>query len=128
MPSLNHLIIPAKDKHASASFLADILGVQPDAPWGHFVPVRTGNGVTLDFVDSKDVRTQHYAFLVDDAEFDAGFAKLKAQGIPYYAHPNKSGPGEINHLWGGRGVYFEDPNGHLLELITKPYGDLAEIK
>ena len=127
MPALNHLIVPAKDKHASAKFLADILGVKVEAPWGHFVPVRTSNGVTLDFVDSKDVRTQHYAFLVDDAEFDAGFAKIKNRGIPYYARPDKSGPGEINRYWGGRGVYFEDPNGHLLELITKPYGDLAKM-
>jgi catechol 2,3-dioxygenase-like lactoylglutathione lyase family enzyme len=125
MPALNHIIIPAKDKQASAQFLADILGVKVEAPWGHFVPVRTSNGVTLDFVDSKDVRTQHYAFLVDDAEFDSGFAKLKDQGIAYFSHPDKSGPGEINRYWGGRGVYFEDPNGHLLELITKPYGDLS---
>lgn len=128
MPSLNHIIVPARDKHVSARFLADILGLPVEAPWGHFVPVRTGNGVTLDFVDSKDVRTQHYAFLVDDAEFDAGFAKLQAQAIPYYAHPDKRGAGEINRYWGGRGVYFEDPDGHLLELITKPYGDLADLK
>ena len=127
MPALNHLIVPARDKHASAQFLADILGLRPEPEWGHFVPLRTSNGVTLDFVNSQDVRTQHYAFLVDDAEFDAGFAKVKAQGIPYYARPDKSGAGEINHHWGGRGVYFEDPNGHLLELITKPYGDLAEL-
>ena len=124
MPALNHLIIPAKDKQASAQFLADILGVKVEPPWGHFVPVRTSNGVTLDFVDSKDVRTQHYAFLVDDAEFDSGFTKLKDRGIAYFSHPDKSGPGEINRYWGGRGVYFEDPNGHLLELITKPYGEL----
>jgi catechol 2,3-dioxygenase-like lactoylglutathione lyase family enzyme len=123
MAQLNHIIIPAKDKHASAQFLADILGVRTEAEWGHFVPVRTSNGVTLDFVDSKDVRTQHYAFLVDDKEFDAGFAKIKGRGLAFFAHPDKSGPGEINHYWGGRGVYFEDPNGHLLELITKPYGD-----
>jgi catechol 2,3-dioxygenase-like lactoylglutathione lyase family enzyme len=127
MPALNHLIVPARDKHASAQFLADILGVQVEPPWGHFVPVRTSNGVALDFIDSKDVRTQHYAFLVDDAEFDAGFAKIKDRGIPYYARPDKSGPGEINRYWGGRGVYFEDPDGHLLELITKPYGDLAKM-
>jgi catechol 2,3-dioxygenase-like lactoylglutathione lyase family enzyme len=124
MAALNHIIVPAKDKHASARFLVDILGLRPEKPWGHFVPVRTGNGVTLDFVDSKDVRTQHYAFLVDDAEFDAGFAKLKERGIDYFAHPDKSGPGEINRHWGGRGVYFEDPDGHLLELITRPYGEL----
>lgn len=127
MAALNHIIVPAKDKNVSAKFLADILGVQPDPPWGHFVPVRTSNGVALDFINSHDVRTQHYAFLVDDAEFDAGFARIKDRGIPYYARPDKSGPGEINHYWGGRGVYFEDPDGHLLELITKPYGDLAKM-
>ena len=128
MAALNHIIVPARDKHVSAKFLADILGVQPEAPWGHFVPVRTSNGVALDFIDSKDVRTQHYAFLVDDAEFDAGFTRIKNRGIPYYARPDKSGPGEINRYWGGRGVYFEDPDGHLLELITKPYGDLADLR
>ena len=127
MAALDHIIVPARDKQASARFLADILGVEPEAPWGHVVPVRTSNGVALDFVDSKDVRTQHYAFLVDDTEFDAGFAKIKDRGIPYYARPDKSGPGEINRYWGGRGVYFEDPDGHLLELITKPYGDLADL-
>ena len=127
MPALNHIIIPAKDKDASAAFLADILGVKAQPQWGPFRPVQTSNGVTLDFVDSKDVRTQHYAFLVDDKEFDAGFAKIKNRGLAFFAHPDKSGPGEINRYWGGRGVYFEDPNGHLLELITKPYGDLAEL-
>ena len=123
MPALNHIIIPAKDKDVSATFLADILGVEAGPQWGPFRPVQTGNGVTLDFVDSKDVRTQHYAFLVDDAEFDAGFAKIKAQGVPYFADPHRQQPGTINRHWGGRGVYFEDPNGHLLELITKPYGE-----
>ena len=125
MPALNHLIVPAKDKDISAAFLADILGVQAGAQWGPFRPVHTSNGVTLDFVDSKDVRTQHYAFLVDDAEFDAGFGKIKAQGVPYFADPDRQQPGKINHHWGSRGVYFEDPNGHLLELITKPYGEHA---
>lgn len=124
MPALNHIIVPAKDKDASAAFLADILGVEAGPQWGPFRPVQTSNGVTLDFVDSSDVRTQHYAFLVDDAEFDAGFAKLKARGLTYFADPHQEHPGEINHHWDGRGVYFEDPNGHLLELITKPYGAL----
>jgi catechol 2,3-dioxygenase-like lactoylglutathione lyase family enzyme len=123
MPALNHIIVPAKDKDVSAAFLADILGVEAGPQWGPFRPVQTSNGVTLDFVDSKDVRTQHYAFLVDDAEFDAGFAKIKAHGVPYFADPQRQQPGEINHHWGGRGVYFEDSNGHLLELITKPYGE-----
>ena len=122
MAELNHIIIPAHDKQASAKFLGDILGVKPGAPWGPFVPVQPGNGVTLDFVDSQDVRTQHYAFLVNDGEFDAGLARLRKDGIKIYAGPHKEGPGEINRHDGGRGVYFEDPNGHLLELITTPYG------
>jgi catechol 2,3-dioxygenase-like lactoylglutathione lyase family enzyme len=122
MPALNHIIVPAKNKDASATFLADILGVEAGAQWRPFRPVPTSNGVTLDFVDSQDVRTQHYAFLVDDTEFDAGFAKIQAQGVAYFADPHRQRPGEINHHWGGRGVYFEDANGHLLELITKPYG------
>ena len=127
MAALNHIIIPAKDKDASAKFLAGILGAEPGKQWGPFRPVQTSNGVTLDFVDSKDVRTQHYAFLVEDAEFDAAFGRIKQAGLTYWAGPHKEQPGEINHHWGGRGVYFEDPNGHLLELITKPYGDLADI-
>jgi len=124
MPALNHLIIPAKDKDASAKFLAGVLGVEVGQQWGPFRPVRTSNGVTLDFVTSQDVRTQHYAFLVDDKEFDSGLARLKKAGVAYWANHDKTGAGEINHNWGGRGFYFEDANGHWLELITKPYGDL----
>ncbi|MCC8429939.1 VOC family protein [Reyranella aquatilis] len=123
MPALNHLIVHAKDKDASAEFLAGILGVEAGPQWGPFRPVQLSNGVTLDFIGTPNPSTTHYAFLVSDAEFDASFARIRNAGIPYYAHPNKSGPGEINHLYGGRGVYFEDPNGHMLELITKPYGD-----
>ena len=123
MAELNHLIVWVRDKNESARFLAGILGVEPGAPWGPFVPVRTANGVTLDFIDSPEVRAQHYAFLVDDREFDAGLDKLKKGGVEIYSHPDKSGIGEINTYYGGRGVYFEDPSGHLLELITRPYGD-----
>ena len=123
MAELNHLIVWSKDKHKSAKFLADILGVPVGAEWGPFVPVKTANGVTLDYVDGEDtVRMQHYAFLVSDQEFDAGFARIKDKGVKYWADPHKSEPGKINHHFGGRGVYFEDPNGHLLELITQPYG------
>jgi catechol 2,3-dioxygenase-like lactoylglutathione lyase family enzyme len=122
MAQLNHIIIPAHDKKASAKFLGDVLGVTPGAQWGQFIPVQTANGVTLDFVDSKDVRTQHYAFLVSESEFDAGLARLKQDGIKIYASPRRDGPGEINRHDGGRGVYFEDPNGHLMEMITRPYG------
>src|SRR5476649_2124763 len=119
MPALNHIIVPAKDKDASATFLADILGVAARPQWGPFRPVQTSNGVTLDFVDSKDVRTQHYAFLVDDEEFDSAFARVKKAGVAFFADHDKSGPHKINRHWGGRGFYFEDPNGHLLELITR---------
>ena len=105
-----------------------VQGVPVGAEWGPFIPVKTSNGVTIDFVDGEnDVRMQHYAFLVDDAEFDAAFARIKKAGLTYWADPHKGQPGAINHHWGGRGVYFEDPNGHLLELITKPYGDLADL-
>jgi catechol 2,3-dioxygenase-like lactoylglutathione lyase family enzyme len=128
MAELNHLIVWSKDKHASAKFLADMLGVPAGPEWGPFVPVRTSNGVTMDFIDGENtVRMQHYAFLVTDAEFDAAFARIQKAGLTYWADPHKDQPGKINRHWGGRGVYFEDPNGHLLELITKPYGDLGAL-
>ena len=119
---LNHMIIPAKDKWASARFLARILDLEAGPEWGPFVPIRTSNGVTLDFAEWKETRAMHCAFLVSDAGFDRGLARLKELGVAFYANFDKSGPGEINRLYGGRGVYFEDPNGHLFELITKPYG------
>jgi catechol 2,3-dioxygenase-like lactoylglutathione lyase family enzyme len=124
--ALNHTIIPVKDKWASARFLADILNLEAGSGWGHFVPVRTDNGVTLDFSDSADFRPQHYAFLVSEAEFDAALARIRAMGITHYANFRRERPGEINHLYGGRGVYFDDLNGHLLELITRPYGPTPE--
>ena len=103
---LNHTIIPAKDKWAAAKFLADILNLEAGPEWGHFVPVRTGNGVTLDFSDSVDFRPQHYAFLVGDVEFDAALARIPDAGVAHYANFRRERPGEINHLYGGRGVYF----------------------
>ena len=100
--------------------------LQAGPEWGHFVPVKTANGVTLDFDTREELRPGHYAFLVSDAEFDAAFARIRAQGVRYYADPRRTKPGEINHLHGGRGVYFEDPNGHVMEIITHPYGDRPE--
>jgi catechol 2,3-dioxygenase-like lactoylglutathione lyase family enzyme len=123
---LNHIVIPAHDRWASAKFLADILGLEAGPEWSHFVPVRTQNGVTLDFRDRDDFRPQHYAFLVSDAEFDAALARIRSGGVKHYANFRRERPGEINHLYGGRGVYFDDPNGHLLELITRPYGPVPE--
>ena len=123
---LNHIIVPAKDPEASATFLAGILGVTVAPRWGHFVPVKTQNGVTLDFAEYKDFKPHHCAFLVSEAEFDAALARLKKSGAAFYANHRREHRGEINHLYGGRGVYFDDPSGHLFELITRPYGETPE--
>jgi catechol 2,3-dioxygenase-like lactoylglutathione lyase family enzyme len=123
---LNHMIIPVHDKWASARFLAEIVGLEAGPEWSHFVQVRVSNGVTLDYRDTADFRPQHYAFLVSDAEFDAALARIRSAGITYFADFRRELPGEINRLYGGRGIYFDDPNGHLLELITRPYGPSPE--
>jgi catechol 2,3-dioxygenase-like lactoylglutathione lyase family enzyme len=124
--ALNHIIVHAKDRWASARFLARILGLAAGPAWGPFVPVRTANGVTLDFADARDFRPQHCAFLVSEEEFDAALARIKAAGVGFYASFDGTGRGEINRLYGGRGVYFDDPDGHLFELITQPYGPVPE--
>jgi catechol 2,3-dioxygenase-like lactoylglutathione lyase family enzyme len=124
--TLDHTIVAARDKRTSAEFLGGILGVEPK-PWGPFLVVRVGNGASLDFVDAGgDFDEQHYAFLVDEAEFDPIFDRIRASGTTFYADPWRSQPGEINHLYGGRGVYFDDPDHHLMEVITQPYGDEPE--
>ena len=120
---LNHTIVPARDKHASAEFLADILGVPVAGEAGPFVQVELGNGVTLDFMNRDDVTWQHYAFLVDDDTFDAAYKKLLDAGVQTWADPDHNEPGEINTRWGGRGVYFPDPSGHNMEILTRPPTD-----
>lgn len=120
----NHTIVFASDRRASAEFLAHILDLTVDEPFGPFLPVQTANGVTLDYATAPTgtaVAVQHYAFLVSEAEFDAAFARIEAAGIPYYADPHLTQPGRINHHYGGRGVYFTDPDGHGMEIITAPY-------
>jgi len=120
---LNHTIVWCSDKARSAAFLTDLLGLPPARPFSHFLVVDLANGLSMDFMEkAAPIAPQHYAFLVDDAEFDAGFAMINRLGQTYWADPARQKPGEINHHWGGRGVYFEDPDGHFLELITKPYG------
>ncbi|MFJ2032426.1 VOC family protein [Streptosporangium sp. NPDC087985] len=121
---LNHTIVAARDKRASAEFLATILGLEVEAPFGHFIPVKTSNGVTLDFAESHEERiaSQHYAFLVSEEEFDAIFGRIQQSGITYYADPFHQEVGQINHRDGGRGLYFEDPDRHNLEILTRPYG------
>jgi catechol 2,3-dioxygenase-like lactoylglutathione lyase family enzyme len=122
---LNHTIVAARDKRVSAEFLATILGLKVGPRYGPFLPVETSNGVTLDFADSRDITPQHYAFLVSEADFDAIFERIKQQGVPYFADPGHRRAGQINHNDGGRGVYFPDPDGHNLEIITRPYGSDA---
>ncbi|MCQ4079526.1 VOC family protein [Streptomyces sp. RB6PN25] len=116
---LNHTIVRAHDKKASAEFLAGILGLPVGPPTGPFVPVELGNGVTLDYAESDEIVPQHYAFLVGEEEFDAAFTRIRDAGIEYYADPGHHERGEINHRWGGRGVYFDDVNGHNMELLTR---------
>ena len=121
---LNHTIVWCTDKQRSSAFLCDVLGAPPAQPFSHFLVVELANGVSLDFMEhAAPIASQHYAFLVSDAEFDAGFELIKQRGLTYWADPAREKPGEINHHWQGRGFYFEDPDGHFLELITKPYGD-----
>jgi len=120
---LNHTIVWCRDNHASAAFLADMLALPAPVPFYHFMVVTLDNGVSMDFM-AKDgpVSVQHYAFLVDEAGFDHGMARIEALGLDYWADPARTRAGEINRNDGGRGVYFLDPDGHVLELITTPYG------
>ena len=120
---LNHTIVRARDKRESAGFLTEILGLQPATSYGPFLVVQLDNDVSLDFADDHgEPHSQHYAFLVDESDFDDIFARLKARGLPYWGDPFRRRPGEFNTNDGGRGVYWEDPNGHLLEIITRAYG------
>ena len=124
---LNHTIVSARDAAASATFLTEILGLPAPVPFGPFMAVQTANGVTLDFIDTDDdLIVEHYAFLISEDEFDEIFGRIQERGLDYWADPAKSQPGEINHHDGGRGVYFDDPDGHFLEVITRPYGSGSE--
>jgi catechol 2,3-dioxygenase-like lactoylglutathione lyase family enzyme len=119
---LNHTIVHAADPSASARWLADLLGVEASPQWGPFFPVRV-DGTELDYMENRGSFTaQHYAFLVSDDVFDAALNRLSEQGAQIWADPHKQHPGAINHDDGGKGVYFEDKEGHLMELITVPYG------
>ena len=124
---LNHTIVHSDDKRAAARFFTELFGLPEARPFGPFLDVEVGNEgneVTLAFMDADGmaVQTQHYAFLVGESEFDAIFGRIQARGLAYWADPGKHQKGQINRHYGGRGVYFEDPSGHLLEIITRPYG------
>ena len=122
---LNHTIVWSRDKKLSARYLTDTLGLPEAKPFGPFMVVEMGNEVSLDYhdVDARagEIASQHYAFLVSEAEFDEIFPRIEA-GQDYWADPGLGRKGEINRRDGGRGVYFKDPDGHLLEILTRPYG------
>ncbi len=119
----NHTILSARDSKASAEFLAVILGLPAPRRWGPFEIVTTDNGANLDYLDvDGEIAPQHYAFLVSESEFDDIFSRIRERQLPYWADPGRTKPGEINRHDGGRGLYFEEINGHLLEVITRPYG------
>ena len=117
---LDHTIVPARDKVASARWFAEIFGLRFEGLHGHFAPVRVNDTLTLDFDDAERFESHHYAFHVGDEEFDAIFGRVQAAGITYAADPGFRQADQINHRNGGRGVYFLDPNGHNLELLTRP--------
>jgi len=123
---LNHTIVSCRDQQRSAAFLTGILGLPPATRFSHFLVVQADNGVSLDFAEtSRPITSQHYAFLVGDEEFSAAFDRIRGQGLTYWADPGRTQPGSINHRDGGRGLYFEDPDGHMMEIITRPYGSGA---
>lgn len=120
---LNHTIVASRNKVEGARFVADLLGLKPPVPYGPFQVVELANGVSLDFADTDDpVHSQHYAFLLSETEFDQVFDRIQQRGLDYWADPRGEHPGEINTRDGGRGVYFRGPDGHHLEILTRPYG------
>ncbi len=124
---LNHTIVWCADQGRTARFVAAILGRPPPSRFAHFDVVALDNGVSLDFADSEGpIQPQHYAFLIDEADFDAVLARIRDQDLDYWADPARQRPRQINHHDGGRGLYFPAPDGHLLEVITRPYGSDGE--
>ena len=120
---LNHTIVAAHDKEIAAKFLSEILGLPAPSLVGPFAVVRVSEDTSLDYMDADgEIASQHYAFLVDELEFDQIFMRIRERGLTYWADPYRHERDQINTWDGGRGVYFDDPNGHLLEIITRPYG------
>lgn len=123
--AFNHTIVAARDKRESAEFLAELFGLPSPVPLGHFMTVALEHGATLDYADvpdAEEIRSQHYAFLVSEDDFDAIYGKIQSRGLQHWADPRGERPDEINTRDGGRGVYFPDPAGHYLEILTRPYG------
>lgn len=120
--SLNHTIVSARDQEKTAAFLTEMLGLPPHIKLDHFSVVQVGE-TSLDFVETDaPIESRHFAFLVSEAEFDEVFERIRARRLSYWADPFHRQPNDINTYDDGRGLYFEDPNGHLLKIITRPYG------
>jgi catechol 2,3-dioxygenase-like lactoylglutathione lyase family enzyme len=120
---LNHTIVAARDKTAAATFLTEILGLPSPSLIGPFSVVQVSDDTSLDYIDTAgEITSQHYAFLVSEVEFDEIFERIRERRLSYWADPSRHDRDQINVWDGGRGVYFDDPNGHLLEIITRPYG------
>ena len=118
--TLNHTIVPARDKEAAARFFAQIFGLSFKKAKGHFAPVRINDTLTLLFDNDDSFESHHYAFHVSDSEFDAIFDRIKEARLSYGSAPWSLDDGKLNDWNGGRGVYFKDPDGHILELMTVP--------
>jgi catechol 2,3-dioxygenase-like lactoylglutathione lyase family enzyme len=126
--TFNHTIVAAKNREESASFFTELFGLPSAKVFGPFLAVELNHGVSLDYAQvgaGEDIRPQHYAFLVSEDEFDAIYGRIRERGMQHWADPRGTRPGEINHNDGGRGVYFQDPAGHYLEILTRPYGSGA---
>jgi catechol 2,3-dioxygenase-like lactoylglutathione lyase family enzyme len=121
---LNHTIVWVRDREESARFLVELLGLPEPTEYGPFLVVQVDNDVSLDYAVTEDgeIHPQHYAFLVTEPEFDTIYGRIRERGLPHWADPGRRRAGEINTNDGGRGVYWEDPSGHFLEIITRPYG------
>lgn len=123
---LNHTIVWCRDKKRSATFLTEILGRPTPTRFGPFLVVGVDNGASLDFHETdSDIAPQHYAFLIGEDDFDVIFGRIRDRRLEHWADPGRTQPGQINRNDGGRGVYFEDPDGHLLEILTRPYGSVG---
>jgi catechol 2,3-dioxygenase-like lactoylglutathione lyase family enzyme len=123
---LDHTIVPAQDRHAAAQFFAEVFGLEVSSAQGQFSQVRINDSLTFDFADSDEPggfgkgQGHHYAFHISDAEFDEILDRVKARGIAYGSGPHAHTDGKINTRRGGRGFYFEGPDGHLWEVMTVP--------
>jgi extradiol dioxygenase family protein len=119
----NHTIVHARDREEEATFFTEVMGLPAARPLGHFLVVDLEHDASIDFAATGgEVVGQHYAFLVTEDDFTDIYDRIAAWGIEHWADPQAMRPGEINHQDGGRGVYFQSPAGHFLEIITRPYG------